>query len=127
MKILFHKTAATDFAEKLQETLTSIIVNQPVCVTQDTGSFLKALLNYRINYPIVVIYLNSIADAIKIESFSDILDGLFLIIATENIDDRLLMRCRQLYPGLLTYYKEDLSIIAAMIEKRLKAIDASTR
>ena len=123
MKILFHKTAATDFAEKLQETIASIATDQPVCVTKDTVSFLKALLKYRIDNPIVVIQLNDTADAIEIESLSDILDGLFLIIATDGIDERLLMRCRKFYPRLLTYHKEDLSVIVAVIRKRMETND----
>ena len=122
VKVLFHKTAPTDYADRLREAITSVVEAEQVCVTGDTEAFLRALLKYCAEMPIVVIHLCTVADVTEIEGLSDILDGLFLIIAVDSDKEGLLISCRQFYPRLLADYREDLSVIAAVIRKRM-AID----
>lgn len=119
MSVIFYKTAETPYAEKVLDTLLSVATDDQVHVADSLLSFIRALQKYRLQMPTVVTQVSKISDVTGIKRLSDILDGLFLIVAVDGHDERLLMNCRQLYPRLLTYHKENLAVLAAVVEKRM--------
>ncbi len=119
MTVIFHRTVQNDYTDRLLEAVSTAIPIDRVHVSGDIESFVHTLLAHRIDRPIVVVQLGTIKDVTQFKDLRDILDGLFLIVATDGHDDELLFRSRELYPRFLTHNKEDLGVVAAVIEKPL--------
>ncbi len=119
MTIIFHRTMQTDYTDRLLEAVSAATTIDRVHVSGDIDSFVRTLLAHRIDRPVVVIQVATLEDVARIKELSDILDGLFLIIAAEDHDDELLFHSRELYPRFLTHNEEDLHVVAAVIERRL--------
>lgn len=83
--------------------------------TREIDAFTDALLKYRIEEPIVVIQLFTMEQITAIKALQDLLDGLFLIIVTDNTN--LLTSCRKLYPRLLVSSEKDYQLIDVVIRK----------
>lgn len=126
MKVLFHMTAQSGYAGRFLNTVFSMIADRHVNITFDIAEFREALIKYRIDMPIVVILVSSIEDVAAIKHLSDLLDDLFLIIVTDSNHSSIIAGCRKLYPRFLGRTDHDLEVVAAVIEKRLAILKASS-
>ena len=106
-----------DSAIKLISTLLSIVSDEHLHFSGDITDFNTALLKCRPTKPIVVIQIMTIAEATEMKRFSEIFEGLFLIIVTGGNAD-LVAKCRKLYPRLLCQSEDDFGLMSAVIQKR---------
>ncbi|PID40365.1 MAG: hypothetical protein CR984_03605 [Proteobacteria bacterium] len=119
MMIIFFRTMPNEYTDRLLDAVSSVIAMSPLHVCGDIDSFVRELLAHRVRQPIVIVQVGSLEDLAGIKALSDILDGLFLIVAMDRHDEALSFRCRELYPRFLTHGMDDLGVVAAMIKKRL--------
>ncbi len=103
----------------MMDSVLSAVSKKQVYFTGHIEDFMRALIKYRIDEPIVLVCVGSVADVAEIKELGDVLDDLFLIIITENDNSDVLKSCRRLYPRLLGHCDEVLGIITAVLEKRL--------
>jgi hypothetical protein len=119
MQILVHDASTNNFPTKLLDIVTSAVSKEEVYFTRDIDAFTEALLKYRIEEPIVLIQLFSMAEIMVIKTLQDLFAGLFLIIVTGSDNADLLRSCRNLYPRLLVSNENDYELIDVVIRKYL--------
>jgi hypothetical protein len=122
MKVLFYSTTINGCTIRLMDRVLSVVLKKQVYFTGHIEDFRRALVNYRMVGPIVLICVSSVADVAEIKALGNILDDLFLIIITENDNSDVLKSCRRLYPRFLSHSEEDLGIVTAVLEKRLDGL-----
>jgi hypothetical protein len=119
MEILVHNASSTNLTAKLLDIVTSAVSREQVYCSREIDAFTEALLKYRIEGPIVLIQLFSMAEIMVIKTLQDLFAGLFLIIVIGSDNADLMRSCRNLYPRLLVSNEKDYELIDVVIRKYL--------
>jgi hypothetical protein len=118
MQLLFHHKTKTGNTARIQNDICTVIDRDQVYITESCEVFADALVQYRIERPMVLISIGGIADFLEVKRLSDLLDDLFIMIVVAGNDKDVFNRCRQLYPRLLIHDDDNLKIVTDVIGKR---------
>jgi hypothetical protein len=127
-KIILYLPSVVEKTERwLKQMILQVISEASFVVPHHPDQLKESLRLSRVSEPIVLTYVENNSDVQNLNDLSDWLDSLHLIIVSGTLDPVVIARCRDLYPRLICKNKQDIKVAVAVIEKRMKEVNASTR